>query len=132
GWQVGYVATIETSASRNAWGPAVILKIVDLPKDLDKDTIHSYGPDSFKLHRFPLPVPGKVLGLVGPHSVGKTTALKVLARELKPNFGRFDVNFLSLSLRLLPDDSPDWPEIWTHFHRFELQRYFQILNMNLK
>ncbi|CAF2369148.1 BnaCnng42650D [Brassica napus] len=100
-------------------GPAVILKIVDLPKDLDKDTIHSYGPDSFKLHRFPLPVPGKVLGLVGPHSVGKTTALKVLARELKPNFGRFD-------------DSPDWPEIWTHFHRFELQRYFQILNMNLK
>ncbi|KAH0895971.1 LOW QUALITY PROTEIN: hypothetical protein HID58_045539, partial [Brassica napus] len=119
GWQVGYVATIETSASRNAWGPAVILKIVDLPKDLDKDTIHSYGPDSFKLHRFPLPVPGKVLGLVGPHSVGKTTALKVLARELKPNFGRFD-------------DSPDWPEIWTHFHRFELQRYFQILNMNLK
>uniref|UniRef100_A0A0D3AJV8 ABC transporter domain-containing protein n=1 Tax=Brassica oleracea var. oleracea TaxID=109376 RepID=A0A0D3AJV8_BRAOL len=102
-----------------AEGPAVILKIVDLPKDLDKDTIHSYGPDSFKLHRFPLPVPGKVLGLVGPHSVGKTTALKVLARELKPNFGRFD-------------DSPDWPEIWTHFHRFELQRYFQILNMNLK
>ncbi|KAL0863372.1 hypothetical protein Bca101_042490 [Brassica carinata] len=103
-----------------------ILKIVDRPKDLDKDTTHSYGPSSFKLHRLPLPVPGEVLGLVGPHSVGKTTALKVLAMELKPNLGRFNDS---------PDgqDSPDWAEIRTHFNRLPLRNYFtQILDKKLK
>lgn len=25
--------------------------IINLPKDLEKDTTHRYGPNSFKLHR---------------------------------------------------------------------------------
>ena len=31
--------------------PFEAIQIINLPKDLDKDTTHRYGPNSFKLHR---------------------------------------------------------------------------------
>lgn len=84
--------------------------IINLPKDLEKDTTHRYGPNSFKLHRcvvlnvltpaplashgparLPTPRAGQVLGLVGTNGIGKSTALKILAGKLKPNLGRFTV-----------------------------------------
>ncbi|KAJ7526343.1 hypothetical protein O6H91_16G002500 [Diphasiastrum complanatum] len=70
--------------------PFEAIQIINLPKDLDKDTTHRYGPNTFKLHRLPVPRPGQVLGLVGTNGIGKSTALKVLAGKLKPNLGRFD------------------------------------------
>ncbi|KAL6207027.1 hypothetical protein ACLB2K_024272 [Fragaria x ananassa] len=45
--------------------PFSAIQIINLPKDLDKDTTHRYGANSFKLHR-------------------------ILAGHLKPNLGRFD------------------------------------------
>lgn len=65
--------------------------IINLPKDLEKETTHRYGPNAFKLHRLPVPRPGQVLGLVGSNGTGKSTALKILAGKLKPNLGRFNV-----------------------------------------
>ncbi|CAH8270246.1 unnamed protein product [Arabidopsis lyrata] len=51
-----------------------------LTKDLDKHTTtYSYGPNSFKLLGIPAPRPGELLGLLGTHSIGKSTALKLLA-----------------------------------------------------
>lgn len=40
----------------------------------------------------PLPVPelNQVLGLVGPHRIGKTNVLNILSGKLLPNFGRAD------------------------------------------
>jgi ATP-binding cassette subfamily E protein 1 len=100
--------------------PFEAIQIINLPKDLDKDTTHRYGPNTFKLHRLPVPRPGQVLGLVGTNGIGKSTALKVLAGKLKPNLGRF----------LNP---PDWQEILTYFRGSELQNYFtRILEDNLK
>ncbi|KAG0571479.1 hypothetical protein KC19_VG014800 [Ceratodon purpureus] len=100
--------------------PFEAIQIINLPKDLDKDTTHRYGPNAFKLHRLPVPRPGQVLGLVGTNGIGKSTALKVLAGKLKPNLGRF----------LNP---PDWQEILTYFRGSELQNYFtRILEDNLK
>ena len=32
--------------------PFDAIEIINLPKDLDKDTTHRYGPNTFKLHRF--------------------------------------------------------------------------------
>ncbi|KAL6504951.1 ABC transporter E member 2 [Orobanche hederae] len=87
--------------------PFDAIQIINLPKDLDKDTTHRYGPNTFKLHRLPVPRPGQVLGLVGTNGIGKSTALKVLAGKLKPNLGRFN-------------NPPDWQEILTHFHGSEL------------
>uniref|UniRef100_A0A2N9J8N9 ABC transporter E family member 2 n=1 Tax=Fagus sylvatica TaxID=28930 RepID=A0A2N9J8N9_FAGSY len=100
--------------------PFEAIQIINLPKDLDKDTTHRYGPNTFKLHRLPVPRPGQVLGLVGTNGIGKSTALKVLAGKLKPNLGRFK-------------NPPDWQEILTHFRGSELQNYFtRILEDNLK
>lgn len=100
--------------------PFDAIEIINLPKDLDKDTTHRYGPNTFKLHRLPVPRPGQVLGLVGTNGIGKSTALKVLAGKLKPNLGRFN-------------NPPDWQEILTYFRGSELQNYFtRILEDNLK
>jgi len=69
--------------------PFDAISIINLPSNLDKDTTHRYGLNSFKLHRLPIPRQGQVLGLVGSNGTGKTTALKVLAGNLKPNLGRY-------------------------------------------
>ncbi|CAH2079163.1 unnamed protein product [Thlaspi arvense] len=91
--------------------PFGAIQIVNLPKDLEKDTIHRYRENSFKLHRLPVPRSGQVLGLVGTNGIGKSTALKILANKLKPNLGRYN-------------NPPDWQEILNHFRSSELQSYF--------
>ncbi len=91
--------------------PFQAIQIINLPKNLEKETTHRYGPNSFKLHRLPMPRPGQVLGLVGTNGIGKSTALKVLAGKLKPNLGRFT-------------NPPDWQEILAYFRGSELQNYF--------
>jgi ATP-binding cassette subfamily E protein 1 len=100
--------------------PFGAITIIRLPKSLERDTTHRYGPNSFKLHRLPVPRPGQVLGLVGTNGIGKSTALRVLAGKLKPNLGKFDA-------------PPDWQEILAHFRGSELQNYFtKILEDNIK
>lgn len=100
--------------------PFEAINIIRLPRNLAKDTTHRYGPNSFKLHRLPMPRPGQVLGLVGINGIGKSTALKVLAGKLKPNLGRFD-------------HPPDWQEILNHFRGSELQNFFtRVLEDNIK
>eukprot|EP00741_Cyanophora_paradoxa_P022774 tig00021517_g21995.t1 len=100
--------------------PFEAIAIINLPKNLERETTHRYGPNSFKLHRLPVPRPGQVLGLVGTNGIGKSTALKVLAGKQKPNLGRFE-------------NPPDWQEILAYFRGSELQNYFtKILEDNLK
>jgi len=100
--------------------PFDAIQIINLPKDLEKDTVHRYGPNSFKLHRLPTPRPGQVLGLVGTNGIGKSTALKILSAKLKPNLGRWE-------------NPPDWQEILQYFRGSELQNYFvMLLEDNLK
>ena len=91
--------------------PFEAINIINLPKDLERNTTHRYGPNSFKLHRLPMPRPGQVLGLVGTNGIGKSTAIKILAGKLKPNLGKFDA-------------PPDWEEILVHFRGSDLQNYF--------
>lgn len=67
--------------------PFEAINIINLPSNLERDTTHRYGQNSFKLHRLPTPRPGEVLGLVGTNGIGKSTALKILAGKLKPNLG---------------------------------------------
>merc|ERR1711970_1096007 len=100
--------------------PFQAVQIINLPSNLEAETVHRYSANSFKLHRLPMPRPGEVLGLVGTNGIGKSTALKVLAGKLKPNLGRFN-------------NPPDWEEILTYFRGSELQNYFtKILEDDLK
>ena len=100
--------------------PFEAIQIINLPKNLGKETTHRYSANSFKLHRLPMPRPGQVLGLVGTNGIGKSTALKILAGKMKPNLGKFE-------------NPPDWQEILTYFRGSELQNYFtRILEDDLK
>mmetsp|Transcript_3724 Transcript_3724/g.8404 ORF Transcript_3724/g.8404 Transcript_3724/m.8404 type:complete len:635 (-) Transcript_3724:2385-4289(-) len=100
--------------------PFDAINIINVPKSLEKEQTHRYGPNSFKLHRLPMPRPGQVLGVVGTNGIGKSTALKILGGKQKPNLGRFE-------------NPPDWAEILVYFRGSELQNYFtRILEDNLK
>jgi ATP-binding cassette subfamily E protein 1 len=94
--------------------PFKAIYIVNLPEELEEEAVHRYGPNAFKLYRLPIPKDGRVLGLIGRNGTGKTTALRILAGEIKPNLGRLD-------------SPPDWDEIIRHFRGSELQTYFQKL-----
>ncbi|CAM9207008.1 unnamed protein product [Chrysoparadoxa australica] len=100
--------------------PFEAIHIINLPQNLESQTTHRFGPNSFKLHRLPMPRPGQVLGLVGTNGIGKSTALKILAGKLKPNLGRFE-------------SPPDWNEILKYFRGSDLQNYFtRVLEDRLK
>jgi len=92
--------------------PFDALAIVNLPSELETECSHRFGENTFKLFRLPVPAPSSVMGLVGKNGTGKTTALKILAGEAKPNLGLFD-------------NPPDWEEVIRHFRGSLLQDYFE-------
>ncbi|MFW9816793.1 MAG: ribosome biogenesis/translation initiation ATPase RLI [Candidatus Thorarchaeota archaeon] len=92
--------------------PYNVIKIVNLPEELETDTSHRYSINGFKLFRLPTPKDGQVLGLIGPNGVGKTTAIQILAGEMPPNLGRVE-------------DPPEWDEIIREFRGSELQPFFE-------
>lgn len=92
--------------------PFQAISIVNLPDELDKDCSHRFGPNAFKLFRLPTPSAGTVLGLLGQNGIGKSTTLKVLSGEIKPNLGNFQ-------------NPPDWNTIIQFYRGSSLQEYFQ-------
>ncbi|MCK5108000.1 MAG: ribosome biogenesis/translation initiation ATPase RLI, partial [Nanoarchaeota archaeon] len=69
--------------------PFDAISIVNLPEALTQDPIHQYGPNGFRLYSLPTPIFGKVVGILGKNGIGKSTAIKILADVLKPNFGNY-------------------------------------------
>ncbi|KAI5171560.1 ATP-binding cassette, sub-family E, member 1 [Nematocida sp. LUAm3] len=90
--------------------PFNAIKIINLPTNLAKDVVHRYGANGFKLHRLPVPRPGKVLGLIGSNGIGKSTALSILS-GLKPNLGE------------VHKEVP-WTDILVRYRGSELHKYF--------
>ena len=92
--------------------PFKAISIVNLPDELEKDCSHRFGENTFKLFRLPMPSPGTVLGLLGQNGIGKTTTLKVLSGEIKPNLGKYQ-------------NPPEWTEVIQFYRGSSLQDYFQ-------
>lgn len=67
--------------------PKKALEIVNTPEQLKESPIHRFGKNKFILFRLPFPKKGEVVGLLGQNGVGKTTALKILSGDIKPNLG---------------------------------------------
>jgi ATP-binding cassette subfamily E protein 1 len=100
--------------------PFNAIKMVNIPTNLEKEVIHRYTLNGFKLHRLPIPRRGQVLGLTSSNGLGKSTALKILAGKLTPNFGNVGQNATH-------------QEIITHYRGSELQHYFtRIIQEDLK
>ncbi len=67
--------------------PFHALQIVNTPEALKEGPVHRFGKNGFVLYRLPVPVPGKVIGLLGSNGTGKSTAMKILSGKLSPNMG---------------------------------------------
>lgn len=93
--------------------PNDAIKILRLPAERGQ-LVHQYGENTFRLYELPSPVDGKVVGLLGRNGVGKSTALNILAGQLKPNLGAFR-------------EERDWDEIIREFRGTEVQRYLERL-----
>ena len=80
--------------------------------------IYQYGDNTFRLYGLPLPQKG-VVGLIGKNGIGKSTAIKLLAGQIAPNFAEFDKKHTQAEIlsRLAP----------------ELQNYFKtVIDKNVK
>ena len=93
--------------------PYDAIKVVRVPRNLETEVSHRFGPNSFKLHRFPEIKPRKVYGIIGQNGLGKSTILQILSGHLQMNLGKFG------------DDTPSSKDILTHFRGSSMQNFFK-------
>ncbi len=67
--------------------PFGAITITNLPEEME-DPVHRYGQNGFALYGLPVPIDGRVTGLLGPNGIGKSTAVSILSGILRPNLGR--------------------------------------------
>jgi len=67
--------------------PFGAITITTMPEEME-DPVHRYGQNGFALYGLPVPVNGRVTGLLGPNGIGKSTAVSILSGILRPNLGR--------------------------------------------
>jgi len=93
--------------------------IINLPEALE-EPIHGYGQNQFELFGLPNIKEGSVMGILGPNAIGKSTIIKILSGELKPNLGNYGIEV-------------GLETIINHFKGSQLQLYFKKLSEgNLK
>lgn len=88
------------------------IAIIELPEELKEIETHRYGKNGFALYGLAIPQKSRVIGILGPNGIGKSTAVKILSGAMKPNLGR---------------ESADWNEILKHYSGSELHEYFKKL-----
>ncbi|MBA43024.1 MAG: ribosome biogenesis/translation initiation ATPase RLI [Magnetococcales bacterium] len=71
--------------------PFNAIQIVNIPTELDKNIIHRYGENNFRLYNIPTLRKGEIMGLLGPNGIGKSTLIKILSGEILPNFEKYDL-----------------------------------------
>tara|TARA_Y100000768_G_scaffold117350_1_gene86663 strand:+ start:5695 stop:7464 length:1770 start_codon:yes stop_codon:yes gene_type:complete len=96
--------------------PDGAVKIINLPEELDTDLTHSFGENSFRLFRLPSPRQDKIIGILGPNGIGKSTAINLLSGSFRPNLGDWQ------------QPPPNWEEIISTFPRGELRDYLSLVS----
>jgi ATP-binding cassette subfamily E protein 1 len=94
--------------------PFGAIDIVSLPEELEQAT-HRYGKNGFALYGLPTPLEGKVTGILGANGIGKSTAVKILSGQLRPNLGNFETEVA-------------WEEIFRRYAGTELFDYLQTVS----
>jgi len=97
--------------------PYKAVNIVNLPSVKNLKLVHQYGKNEFRLYGLPVIKRGQILGLIGSNGIGKSTALKILSGDLKPNLGNYT-------------GSPSEKDIKKYFKGRELQLYLNMLYRN--
>ncbi|WP_101295355.1 ribosome biogenesis/translation initiation ATPase RLI [Halegenticoccus soli] len=94
--------------------PFDAIEIINLPQELTDEPTHRYGENAFALYGLPVPEGGRVTGILGPNGIGKSTAVRILAREITPNLGDYGAE-------------PDWDAVLDRYRGTELQNYVEEL-----
>ncbi len=89
------------------------IQIVPLPSETGQ-LVNQYGNNGFRLYNLPAPEDGSVIGLLGRNGIGKSTALRCLSGQLKPNLGH-------------PDEEIDWDQTIERFRGTTLQQHLERL-----
>ena len=90
------------------------IKLIRLDREFG-EKIHQFGENAFRLYGLAAPQEGRVVGILGRNGIGKSTALKILSGQIKPNLGN-------------PDEEPEWKEILEKYRGTELQNHFNKLS----
>lgn len=93
--------------------PFGAISIVNLPEALEGKEVHRYGENGFVLYNLPIPRKGYVTGILGANGTGKSTAIRILSGQLKPNLGKGEAS---------------WEEIFERFAGTELLDYLKSLS----
>ena len=99
--------------------PFGAIDIINLPEDLTKPPVHRYGKNGFHLYGLPIPIFGKVVGIIGRNGIGKSTAINILSGILKPNLGKESENG--------KQEEAEISDLITYFKGTEGQSYFEKL-----
>jgi ATP-binding cassette subfamily E protein 1 len=94
--------------------PFQAVSIINLPEALD-EPIHRYGQNMFELFGLPTIREEAVVGMLGPNGIGKSTIIRILSGELKPNLGNFG-------------EEISWEDIINFFKGSQMQSYFTRLS----
>ncbi len=94
--------------------PFQAVSIINLPEALD-EPIHRYGQNMFELFGLPTIREEAVVGMLGPNGIGKSTIIRILSGELKPNLGNYEKEVF-------------WEDIINFFKGSQMQSYFTRLS----
>ena len=107
--------------------PVDCITIINLAQEM-QFPIYQYGENAFRLYGLPLPQKG-VVGLVGKNGIGKSTAIKLMAAHLQPNFASFGAKFTPQEV--LSRLSPDLQNYFRTLHERKLKVSLKPQNVNL-